>query len=48
MDLKAALAEDSDEALRAALEEAIRIKPAGHTFHDRNTVEPKAMSQIGG
>ena len=48
VDLKAALAEDSDEALRAALEEAIRIKPAGHTFHDRNTVEPKAMSQIGG
>ena len=48
VDLKGALAEDSDEALRAALEEAIRIKPAGHTFHDRNTVEPKAMSQIGG
>ena len=48
VDLKGALAEDSDEALRAALEEAIRIKPAGHTFHDRNTVEPKAMSQIVG
>lgn len=48
VDLRAALAEESDGALKAALEEAIRSKPAGHTFHDRTTVEPKAMSQIGG
>lgn len=37
-----------DAALRAALKEAIRRKPAGHTFHDIETVEPRAMSQIGG
>jgi len=55
VDLRPALAADADsnaadagDALKAALEEAIRMKPAGHTFHDRETVEPRAMSQIGG
>lgn len=37
-----------DAALRAALEEAIRNKPHGHTFYDRASVETRAMSQIGG
>lgn len=40
--------ESQDAALREALEEAIRSKPAGHTFYDRASVETKAMSQIGG
>ena len=48
VDLRPALASDSGDALREALEKAIRMKPAGHTFYDRTTVEPKAMSQIGG
>ena len=49
VDLRPALgAEDSDAALKAALEEAIMMKPAGHSFHDRETVEPRAMSEIGG
>lgn len=48
VDLRPALASDSDDPLREALEKAIRMKPAGHTFYDRTTVEPKAMSQIGG
>lgn len=47
VDLMQALAE-GDDALKAALEEAVRSKPAGHSFHDRTTVETKAMSQIGG
>ena len=47
IDLKPAL-ETGEDALRAALEEAIRMKPAGHSFHDRASVEPRAMSQIGG
>lgn len=40
--------QSQDAALRKALEEAIRTKPLGHTFHDRASVETKAMSQIGG
>ena len=40
--------ESHDAALRAALEEAIKRKPLGHTFHNRASVETKAMSQIGG
>ena len=47
IDLRQALAGD-DDALKEALEEAVRSKPAGHSFHDRATVETKAMSQIGG
>ena len=47
VDLRQALLGD-DDVLKAALEEAVRIKPAGHSFHDRTTVETKAMSQIGG
>lgn len=47
VDLRRALAED-DDALKAALEEAVRNKPAGHSFHDRASVEHRAMSQIGG
>ena len=46
-DLRRALEED-DDALRTVLEKAVRSKPAGHSFHDRTTVETKAMSQIGG
>ena len=47
VDLRPAL-EAGDGALKAALKEAIRRKPAGHSFHDRTSVEPRAMSQIGG
>ena len=39
---------DVDAAIRSALEETLRRKPQGHTFQDRATVEPRAMSQIGG
>ena len=48
IDLRAALDSNSGETLRIALEKAIRLKPKGHTFHDRTTVEPRSMSQIGG
>ena len=49
VDLRPALdAEDGDEALRAAIEEAVRMKPAAHSFHERETVEPRTMSEIGG
>ncbi len=47
VDLRPALKE-GQQALRKTLEEAIRSKPAGHTFHDRSSVETRAMSQIGG
>ena len=46
VDLRPAL--EADNMLRAALKKAIRRKPLGHTFHDRTSVEPRAMSQIGG
>ena len=47
VDLRPALEAD-DETLTAAIEEAVRRKPLGHSFHDRASVEPRAMSQIGG
>jgi len=40
--------ESQDAELRAALEEAIKRKPLGHTFHNIASVETKAMAQIGG
>ena len=48
VDLRPALETETDDALRNALKEAICSKPAGHTFYDRETVDPRAMSQIGG
>ena len=47
-DIKPALQTGDEEELRKALAEAVRSKPKGHTFHDRASVETKAMSQIGG
>lgn len=49
IDLRSALdADDGDVTLRGAIEEAVRMKPSGHSFHDREKVEPRAMSEIGG
>ncbi|MGX8774210.1 MAG: GTP 3',8-cyclase MoaA [Bacillota bacterium] len=47
IDLRPAL-DAGDEALKATIEEAVRMKPQGHSFHERETVEPRAMSEIGG
>ena len=47
VDLRPAL-ETGDEAVREAIEKAIRMKPEGHSFHEIEKVEPRAMSEIGG
>ena len=47
VDLRPAL-DAGEEVIKKALEEAVRRKPQEHTFRDRASVEPRAMSQIGG
>ena len=47
-DLRPALKDGSDAALREALAEATLRKPKGHTFEDIASVERRPMSEIGG
>ena len=48
LDLKPALAEDSDEALKKTILKAVMSKPAGHSFGAEAPPDGSAMVQIGG
>ena len=48
IDVRPALGRNDTEALKQALKEAVNMKPQGHTFHIKETIEPRSMSQIGG
>jgi cyclic pyranopterin phosphate synthase len=48
VDLKAALRDGGREALDAALDEAMRIKPKAHDFRIERTAVPRHMSVTGG
>ena len=42
-------ADNKDERVRERIREAVRMKPQGHSFENRNRVtEERSMAQIGG